>query len=140
MILTKILRGFCFIALLLTATLDANAQHPKYQTKGVTASTRTVLESQDYTRDTFVFDTIPGQAMITDSIVRMVSTGPTGQYRFENVLSTIVVDAVMVKEYRFLVKGSDGSTDPFDFAQTFFFLTGGKIDPRRILIFKQDAK
>lgn len=123
--LTKILRGFCLIAFLLTSTITI---------------AQTAAPAVKYSRDTFLLDTLPGQAMITDSIVRMVTAGPTGEYRFEQVLSTVVVDAICVKKYRFLVRASDGGTDPFDMAQSFFLLTGGLIDPNRILIFKQYQK
>lgn len=124
LMLTKILRGFCLL-LTLMAFGTAQAQ---------------TMSTPKYSRDTFVHDTIPGYAMLSDSMVRMVEAGPNGQYRFEKVLSTVVVDAYMVKSFRFLVRASDGGTDPFDTSQSFHLLTGGMIDPNRILIFKTKSK
>ncbi len=91
-----------------------------------------------YSGDKFVNDTILGIAMLTDSCIRMVQSGAA--FRYEKVLSTVVVDAFMIKEYRFLVRASDGGTDPFDMHQSFHLLTGGLIDPRRIIMFKQAEK
>ena len=87
----------------------------------------------------FLRDTIPGMAVVTDSMVRMVYTGQSGLYRYQSVLSTIVVDALMVQEYRLVVRGDTGISDPVDLSRRFFFLTGGKLDPKRILLFKQAA-
>jgi len=89
--------------------------------------------------DYFLRDTIPGMAVVTDSMVRMVYTGQSGLYRYQSVLSTIVVDALMVQEYRMVVRGDTGISDPVDLSRRFFFLTGGKLDPKRILLFKQAA-
>jgi len=89
-------------------------------------------------RDSFINDTIPGQAMLTDSIIRMIQVGDL--YKYEKVMSTVVVDAVWVKSRRFLVRASDGGVDPFDLTSTYFFITGGTIDPRRILLFKIASK
>lgn len=122
--LTQILRGFCFLAFLLTTTFS-------------TAQTGTST-TVEYSGDKFVNDTIPGMAMITDSIIRMVQVG-TG-FRYEKVLTGIVVDAYMVKQHRFLVRSSDGGHEPFDLTQSFHLLTGGLIDPKRIMIFKQSPK
>lgn len=118
--LTQILRGFCLIALLFCASIS------------------TAQNSVKYSGDTFVRDTFPGIAVISDSTIRMIVYG-TG-FRYEKVLSSIVIDAYMVKEYRYLVRATDGGTEPFDLTQTFHLLTGGIIDPRRILIFKQHGK
>lgn len=124
MLLTKVLRGFCLIAVLMLANA-ATAQTPLDFT---------------YSRDTILRDTFPGMAMVTDSTVRMVSTKRTGEYRYESVLGTVCVEAIMVKEYRYLVKANDGGLDPFDIGQKFFLITGGEIDPKRLFIFKQHEK
>ncbi len=123
--LTQILRGFCLIAFLIVSTIT-------------TAQTPSTAPTVKYSRDKFLRDTFLGQAMLTDSTIRMVSAG-TG-FRYEKVLSSIVVDAFMVKEYRFLVRASDGGEEPFDMNQAFFLLTGGRIDPNRIMLFKQFEK
>lgn len=124
LMLTKILRGFCLAAFLLNTSISI-AQ---------TSETPTVK----YSGDKFVLDTIHGQAMLTDSIIQMKQVGSAFQY--QKVLSTIVVDAYLVKQYRFLVRAIDGGTEPFDLSQSFHLLTGGLIDPNRILIFKTQDK
>jgi len=122
--LTQILRGFCLIALLFVSTIS-------------TAQTDTA-PTVKYSADKYVYDTIPGVAMITDSIIRMVQDG--NGFRYEKVMSTIVVDAFLLKQFRFLVRASDGGTEPFDMQQSFHLLTGGRIDPNRIILFKQSEK
>ncbi len=136
LMLTKVLRGFCLISVLMLANA-ANAQTSK--TADFTALPA-VPQKMQYARDTILRDTIPGLAMVTDSTVRMVSTKVPGTYRYESVLSTVCVEAVMIKEFRYLVRANDGGLDPFDLGQRFFFLTGGQIDPKRIVIFKQYEK
>ena len=118
--LTQILRGFCLIAMLFCSSIS------------------TAQNSVKYSGDTFVRDTFPGIAVISDSTIRMIAYG-TG-FRYEKVLSSIVIDAYMVKEYHYLVRATDGGTEPFDLTQTFHLLTGGLIDPRRLLLFKQFGK
>jgi len=90
--------------------------------------------------DYFLRDTIPGLAVVTDSMVRMVYTGQSGLYKYQSVMSTIVVDALMVQEYRVLVSGPTGEGDPINVSRRFFFLTGGTIDPKRIVLFKQGIR
>lgn len=123
--LTKVLRGFC-LASFLFISLISPAQ--------------TEVQKLKYRGDTIIMDTIPGLAMLADSSIRMVATGRAGEYRYENVLAPIVVEARMVKQYRYLVRASDGQTEPFDYTQQFYFLSGGLIDPKRLLIFTQNQK
>lgn len=147
--LTKILRGFCLISMLiLTEKVIAQtgsitpAPPQSIVTPAVGTGTNIVnplLPTVKYSRDSFLRDTIPGLAVVTDSIIRMVQA-PAGAYKYEKVMSTVVVSALWVKEFRYLVRASDGGTDPFDSTQRFFFLSGGQIDPNRIIIFKQDPK
>lgn len=132
--LTQVLRGFCLLSVLLLANA-ANAQNSK-----TSDFTLAVPDKVQYAKDTILRDTIPGLAMVTDSLVRMVSTKRPGEYRYEAVLGTVCLEAIMVKEYRYLVRANDGGLDPFDLGQRFFFLTGGQIDPKRIVIFKQYDK
>lgn len=132
--LTLVLRGFCLIAALFVAN-TANAQNNLQLLTAQSDPAKPI-----YLRDTILRDTFPGLAMVTDSTVRMVSTKIPGTYRYEAVLGTVCVEAIMIKDYRYLVRAEDGGLDPFDLGQRFFFLTGGQIDPKRIVIFKQYDK
>lgn len=87
----------------------------------------------------FLFDTIPGMAIIADSMVRMVQIG-NGEYRYQSVMSTVVVDAIMVQKYQLLVRGDNGTPEPVDQGRTFFMNNGAVLDPNRIIIFKKVQK
>ena len=127
MSLTKILRGFCF-AILLSFTVPLSAQ----------------LAEQDLTLaipDPIPFiekslrDTLMGQAVVADSTVRMVDVG--GAYQYQKVMSTIVVDSYMVREYFYRVRSDNGAAEgPIEAGNKFYLITGAQIDPKKIMVFK----
>lgn len=123
---------------LLTLTFLLAFTASKAQPVLTAPNVKSPLPPVKYTGDTFVRDTFIGTAMLTDSMIRMVQSG--NAFRYEKVQTIIVVDAFLVKEYRFLVRASDGGTDPFDMNQSFHLLTGALIDPRRLMGFKQREK
>ena len=132
--LTKLLRGFCLAAILLFSSKQVYSQN-------AVSSTFADLNPLKYSVDSIKIDSIWGQCIISDSIVRMVSIGPTGEMRFEKVLSIIVVDVLYTKEHRLLVRASDGLTDPWEDKHLFYFLPSmGIIDQNRILLFKQKPR
>lgn len=133
--LTQILRGFCLASIVIFS-------QQVYSQKSVSeTSSLANLNPVKYSLDTTKIDSIWGQCIISDSIVRMVSIGPTGEMRFEKVLSTIVVDVLYTKERRLLVRASDGLTDPIEDKHLFYFLPSmGIIDQNRILLFKQKPR
>ena len=95
-------------------------------------------QSVKYSGDKYLLDTIPGMAMIADSCIRMVASA--SGFRYEKVMAPIMVDVLLIKQYRFLVRASDGGTDPFDMTESFHLRTGGLLDPRRVLLFNQFKK
>lgn len=125
--LTQLLRGFCLASSLFFA------HHGNTQTVQKVA----VPDPPKYLLDTTRIDSVFGQCIISDSIVRMVEIGPTGEMRFEKVMSTIVVDALYTKRSRILVRASDGGTDSEEKHIFYFLPRMGIIDPNRILLFKQ---
>lgn len=133
MSLTKILRGFCF-AILMAVTVPLPAQNGTVATPVSTISSRPFNGPVQVTEKTFR-DTLMGQAVVADSTVRMVDVG--GAYQYQKVLSTIVVDSYMVREYMYRVRSDDGSSEgPIEAGNKFYLLTGAQIDPKRIMVFK----
>lgn len=135
--LTKLLRGLCLAAIILFSQ-QVHSQKSGSETYGLANLVPAGIKSYV---DSIKIDSIWGQCIISDSIVRMVSIGATGEMRFEKVLSTIVVDVLYTKEHRLLVRASDGLTDPWEDKHLFYFLPSmGIIDQNRILLFKQKPR
>lgn len=135
--LLKVLNPIIALLLLAVSTTSAQTPAPAPTSEPIHQfKTDTVKNGNDYV----LRDTIPGLAVVTDSMVRMVYTGQSGLYKYQSVMSTIVVDALMVQEYRILVSGPTGVGDPREVSRRFFFLTGGTIDPKRIVLFKQGVR
>ena len=135
--LLKVLNPIIALLLLAVSTISAQTPAPAPISEPIHQfKTDTVKNGNDYV----LRDTIPGLAVVTDSMVRMVYTGQSGLYKYQSVMSTICVDALMVQEYRVLVSGATGVGDPREVSRRFFFLTGGTIDPKRIVLFKQGVR
>lgn len=123
-----------FVAFFATASM---AQ----QTKTTFSPTQNIsIGKGSFARDTFAFDTIPGVVIYQDSMIRMVAGESQGSYRYQNVSSTLVLDAWLIRKYRYLVKAENGGLEPFDLTQSFHFPSGALIDERRILLFKASPK
>jgi hypothetical protein len=135
MSLTTILRGFC-LAFLLTITATATAQ--TVATVPATLAPITVTDPV-VTRPvhvpvavTTILDTLPGVMVVSDSIIRMVQD-PNGSYRYQRVLSTLVFDGWMVKEFQ-LTAGTQGGQKLL--GHRFYHEKWGIVDPKRVLLFK----
>lgn len=137
MSLTTILRGFC-LALLLSITATATAQtvatvpaNPAPIT--ITGSSGIISVPAPVTT---ILDTLPGVMVVSDSIIRMVQD-PNGSYRYQQVLSTLVFDGYMIKEFEMPV-APDGRTlgNPKLIGHRFYHAKWGLVDPKRVLLFK----
>jgi len=126
--LTKILRGFCF-AILLAVTVPLSAQLAEQDL------TLAIPDKSPFLKKS-LRDTIMGQAVVADSTVRMVDVGG-GAYQYQKVLSTIVVDSYMVREYLYRIRSDNGQSEgPIEAGNKFYLLTGAQIDPKKIMVFK----
>lgn len=141
MSLTTILRGFC-LALLLSITATATAQ--TLATVPAKPAPITVTDP-DVTlpvhipipaQVTTILDTLPGVMVVSDSIIRMVQD-PNGSYRYQQVLSTLVFDGYMIKEFEMPV-APDGRSlgNPKLIGHRFYHAKWGLVDPKRVLLFK----
>jgi hypothetical protein len=128
--LTTILRGFC-LALLLSISCTVTAQ---YLTVADPSNPVTPpVTPPVHVPYTAVFDTMPGTMVVSDSIIRMVQVRP-GEYKYQAVLSTIVFDGFMVKEFQAPTSGTLGN--PKLMGHRFYHKEWGLVDPKRVLLFK----
>lgn len=136
MSLTTILRGFC-LALLLSITATATAQTlatiPAKPAPITVTDPDVTLPVHVPVTVTTILDTLPGVMVVSDSIIRMVQD-PNGSYRYQQVLSTLVFDGFMVKEFQL----PDGRTvgNPKLIGHRFYHAKWGLVDPKRVLLFK----
>lgn len=126
--LTTILRGFC-LALLLSISCTVTAQTVA-NVHAQTVSNSVTAEPLPYTA---VFDTMPGTMVVSDSIIRMIQVRP-GEYKYQAVLSTIVFEGFMVKEFQAPTSGTLGN--PKLMGHRFYHKEWGLVDPKRVLLFK----
>lgn len=139
MSLTTILRGFCFALLLITIT-QSTATAQTVATVPANPAPITVPHPEItlpvHVPITTILDTLPGVMVVSDSIIRMVQD-PNGSYRYQQVLSTLVFDGFMVKEFQVpVIHDGKNPGNPKLIGHRFYHAKWGLVDPKRVLLFK----
>lgn len=145
MSLTKILRVFCLVCMILfSGSLSAQKKEVYPYSGSIQVQKDTIYPniSTPWPNDpdtTYMTDTTAGLVVIMDSTIRMQMIKP-GQYAYQSVVGLIVLDAIMVRYYMRIMSAKTGFTDPVERSRRFFLITGEPVREEKILMFKTANK